>query len=149
MKPPHSPLPKPVANGTEVTPANPLFSVQTPDKLRANNLLNQTCGDQSRDENHYADKLGWMHKAILIANSAEKHNCREQAIALTIPNPERLSPIACAMGISRQLLCGRTTKRCRACSSHVNRPNTPEHNHADGEKRRKPTKRISLEDAAD
>jgi len=36
------PLPKPVANGTEVTPANLLSSVQTTDKLRANNLLNQT-----------------------------------------------------------------------------------------------------------
>ena len=71
MKPPHSPLPKPVANGTEVAPANPLFSVQTTDKLRANNLLNQTGGDQSRDENHYADKLGWMHKAILINSGGE------------------------------------------------------------------------------
>jgi len=69
VKPPHSSLPKPIANGAEITPANPLFSVQTSDKLGANSLLNQTCCDQSRGENHYADKLGWMHKAILIGNS--------------------------------------------------------------------------------
>src|SRR5450756_45535 len=35
-------------------------------------------------------------------------SCCKQAIALTIPNSERLSPITCAMGISRQLFTDRT-----------------------------------------
>jgi len=42
VKPPHASLPKPVAQRAELTPANPLFAVQTTDDLRADNLLNQT-----------------------------------------------------------------------------------------------------------
>jgi hypothetical protein len=57
VKAPHASLSKPIADVTEIAPANPLASVQTTDKLRPNNLLNQARGKHSNGEDYDTEKL--------------------------------------------------------------------------------------------